>query len=262
MNLTHAKERIVNRIILKNIIINKLGLIPPKQLNENVNKFTQVMDKIKKDINTIADESENLDDFKLRVDTYIKANPMTTSGNMPSLLKAVESVKGVFDARMDKFGVGSLQKLSSEVIRENSTVYMTKLGEDVQSQLKSILESGINQKMPVSEIQQEMLSKVDGLSKNRAESIARTETMNAYNQAEKERANELGWTDFVVISSADCCEQCYDLYNGNTFKSPDDDDIIPPLHPNCNCEQRFVPNEKKAEDMAELVSRDRPDLEK
>lgn len=265
MTPTMVKEqRITNRILtaIKDYIItNKLGGIPPKILDRNVSGFKQVMDNIKKDIDNIAEESENLTDFQEKVGVYIKVNPMTTEANTQTLLDAIKGVSSVFEDKMGKYSMGSTAQLTGEVVRNDSTLYMTKLGEDVQSSLRNTLEQGLNSNKSMEFIRDEMHTNIDSLDKNRAEAIARTETARAYNQAEKVKAEESGKEYFIVVSTPTCCEDCYEAYNGNTFHLPEDEDMIPPYHPNCNCNAVFFKSESQAEDMSQEVSKERPDLQ-
>jgi SPP1 gp7 family putative phage head morphogenesis protein len=242
------------------ILVNKLGPLPKTIIEDNSKAFTKVMDNIKKDLEVIADKSENLADFKDRVGLYVKVNPMTTEANMASLLDAVNKVGGVFEGQMKGTPMGGTAQLAKEVVRNDSTISMTKLGEDVQSSIRNIIEQGVNNNKSMESIRDEMTQNIDSLSKNRAEVISRTESARAYNQAEKEKAQNEGKEYFVVVSTPECCEDCFEAYDGNTFHLPEDEDMLPPFHPNCMCTASFFRTEEQASDMSDEVSHDRPEF--
>ena len=259
-----VNERRINNIILKSvhdyIIINKLSGIPQKTLDTNVDAFNKVMNNIKRDITRLADESDNLTEFKDKVGTYIKVNPMTTEANTTTLLEAIKGVSDVFDARAGTTPMGGTAQLAREVVRSDSTLSMTNLGEDIQSMMRNTIEQGLNQNKSMEYIRDEMHGNVESLTRNRSEAIARTETARAYNQAERIKAEDSGKEYFIVVSTPTCCEDCFDAYDGNVFHLPEDEDMIPPLHPNCMCNAVFFKSEGQAEDLSQEVAHDRPEF--
>lgn len=259
-----VNERRINNIILKSvhdyIIINKLSGIPQSILDDNVSAFNKVMENIRGDIERLAEESEDLADFKTKVDGYIKVNPMNTEANGATLLDAVKSVSNVYDARIGTSKLGITSDLAREVVRNDSTLSMTNLGEDIQSMMRNSIEQGINQNKSMEFIRDEMNQNIDSLTKNRSEKIARTETAHAYNEAERIKAENSGKEYFIVVSTPTCCEDCFDAYDGNVFHLPEDEDMLPPFHPNCMCNAVFFKSESQAEDLSQEVSHDRPDL--
>ena len=120
---------------------------------------------------------------------------------------------------------------------------MTNIGEDARSSIKNILEQSINNEKGMRYARDEMYKSIDSMSRNRAEVTARTETVNARNQAELLKAQDAGKEYFIVVSAGDCCNECYDAYDGNTFHLPEDEDMLPPLHPNCRCTASFFRSE-------------------
>lgn len=241
------------------IIINKLGSLPPELLEENVTLFNRVMEQIQKDIAAIAEESETLTEFKERVGLYVKVNPLTTSNNQSTLFDAIKGVSDVYNGQIGS-GMTKTAELAGEVVRNDSLLSMTNLAEDIQSSIRNTLEKGLNNNKSMESIRDEMHNNIDSMTRNRAEKIARTETANAYNQAERVKAEDAGKEYFIVVSTPTCCEDCYEAYDGNVFVLPDDIDMIPPFHPNCFCNAVFFRTDSQAGVMADELSKERPDL--
>ena len=212
------------------------------------------MVRIKDDVEDMATNSKDLADFQERIGLYVQANPMTTEGNILNFIEAVNGVAAEFAPGLP---VGGTQELVKEVIRTRTMDNLTKLGTDVQSQMRNILEQSVNNQKGMRYARDEILNNVDGMTRNRAEVIARTETVYARNQAELVKAEAKGKEYFVVVSAGDCCDECYDTYDGNTFTIPGDEAMLPPRHPNCRCTATFFRSEEQAEDMAGETSKPR-----
>jgi len=75
---------------------------------------------------------------------------------------------------------------------------------------------------------------VTGLARNKAVTIARTETLRAGNAAAKERYKSAGVEMVEWVSAYDdrICEECESLH-GNTYPMGEAPDL--PVHPNCRC---------------------------
>lgn len=227
---------------------------PPAKLPDNTNLFRKPMERVKTNVMNIARESKNMTDFKEGIGVYTSYNPLTTSETLNDLMKAVRSVVDVYDKTYESsLTRGSVQQLTREAVHEQTLLHMTKLGEDTQSTIRNILERNIGQGNTPKDAVNEMVNEIETMTKTRAEVIARTETANARNEAKSLQAEENGEDYFIVISSDTCCEDCYDTYNGKVFNRSEDEDILPPLHPNCVCEAEFFKRESMAERMADEV---------
>jgi len=225
-----------------------------KIITENIKLFNKVMQQIKDDVEGFAERSKDLTEFQERVGLYVKVNPMTTEANILNFIEAVNGVAAQFAPGLP---VGGTQELVKEVIRTRTMDTLTKLGADVQGNMRNILEQSVNNQKGMRYARDEILKNVDGMTRNRAEVIARTETVYARNQAELVKAEAKGKEYFVVVSAGDCCDECYDTYDGNTFHIPEDEDMLPPLHPNCRCTATFFRTEEQAGQMAEETSKPR-----
>lgn len=224
---------------LDQLLINTIenSEIPKTLLNStidaNAELFKKVMEGLKEDVEWMEKHSKNITDFKTKIDLYTQVNPMQTEKNLENLLEAVKKIGGEFETSVKGLPVGGTKELTKEIIRDRATTYMNNIGDDVRGSIKNILEQSINNEKGMRYARDEMYKNIDSMSRNRAEVIARTETVNARNQAELLKAQDSGKEYFIVISAADCCDECFDAYDGNVFHLPEDEDMLPPLHPNC-----------------------------
>lgn len=225
-----------------------------KIITSNIKLFQKVMARIEADVEDMATNSKTMADFQERIGIYVQANPMTTEANIQNFIKAVNGVAAEFSPGLPP---GGTQELVKEVIRTRTMDNLTKLGTDTTSSMRNILEQSINNQKGMRYARDEMTKNIESMTRNRAEVIARTETVHARNQAELVKAEAAGKEYFVVVSAGDCCDECFDTYDGNTFHVPEDEDMLPPLHPNCRCTATFFRTEELAETMAEETSKPR-----
>ena len=219
------------------------------------------MNRIKNDVTGFEKTSKDMAEFQEKVGTYVKVNPMTTEANINNFLRAVNGVGAEFSKLTKGLPAGGTQELTKEIIRSQSMDHLTKLGSDVQGNLRNILEQSVNNQKGMRYARDEMVNNIEGMTRNRAEVIARTETVYARNQAELVKAEASGKEYFIVVSADDCCDECYDTYDGNTFHVPEDEDMLPPLHPNCRCTATFFKSEEQAGRMSDEISKPREDTE-
>jgi hypothetical protein len=92
-----------------------------------------------------------------------------------------------------------------------------------------------------------------------AERIARTETMRASNAGSYLQAKQDGATHFVIDNRAEACSECQDEYEGEVF-TIDQDDMMPPLHPNCACVPVYFFDNSEASEWADQLSSDKEDV--
>jgi SPP1 gp7 family putative phage head morphogenesis protein len=223
-------------------------------IDANAKLFSKVMERMKQDILRFEKQAKNMDEFSERIKLYVNVNPIYTEANIGNTIRAVDAVGNVFSKEVKGLPVGGTKELVKEVIRDRSLENITKVGADAQSQIRSILEESINNGKGMRYARDEMTKTIDSLDRNRAEVIGRTETVNARSQAELIKAEDSGKEYFVVVSADDCCDECYDVYDGNTFHIPEDEDMLPPLHPNCRCTPTFFRTEGLAQSMADETS--------
>jgi len=147
---------------------------------------------------------------------------------------------------------------TKEIIKDQISDYKDEnIDNEDNIHIKSILKQSIDNQKGMRWAISEMINNVDGMTRERAESIARTETVRARNQAELVKAKNTGKEYFIVISAKDCCDKCYNTYNGKVFSVHKDIDKLPPLHKKCKCTSSFFRSESLARGMAEDISKPR-----
>lgn len=259
---TLIQDKELDKLLINTI---KNSEIPTTILNStidaNAELFKKVMDGLKEDVEWMEKHSKDITDFKTKIDLYTQVNPMQTEKNLANLLDAVKKIGGEFEVSVKGLPVGGTKELTKEIIRDRATTYMNNIGDDVRGSIKNILEQSINNEKGMRYARDEMYKSIDSMSRNRAEVTARTETVNARNQAELLKAEDAGKEYFIVVSAADCCDECYDAYDGNVFHLPEDEDMLPALHPNCRCTASFFRSESLAEGMASDISKPREEEE-
>jgi len=254
---TLIEDDALDKLLLNSLNNSEVRFTINNSIEANANLFKKVMDGLKDDITNLESQSANIGEFKKNVDLYLKVNPMTTEGNMVNLMDAIKSITKEFDVNAKGLPVGGTKELTKEIIRDRATEYMTNIGDDLRGNIKNILEQSINNEQGMRYARDEMTKSIDGMSRNRAEVVARTETVHARNQAELLKAQDTGKEYFIVISAVDCCDECFDAYDGNVFHLPEDEEMLPPLHPNCRCTASFFRSEGLAEGMADDISKPR-----
>jgi SPP1 gp7 family putative phage head morphogenesis protein len=254
---TLVKDEALDTMLLNSLQKSDVVMTINNSVDANAKLFQKVMNGLKDDIDWMESNSKNITEFKEKIDLYTKVNPMTTESNMGNLMDAIKSITKEFDVNAKGLPVGGTKELVKNVIWDRSFTDMKDIGESVNVNIKQILEQSINNEQGMRYARDEMNKKIDGMSRNSAERNARTETVYARNQAELLKAQDAGKEYFIVISADDCCEDCFDAYDGNVFHLPEDEAMLPPFHYNCRCTASFFKSESNAESMADDISKPR-----
>lgn len=250
-------QRIEESLIELKKLQNKSAIKAIDPVDANAELFKKVMDRMKQDVLRFEKQSSNMNEFAERIKLYVEVNPVMTEANIGNTVRAVDAVGNVFSKEVRGLPVGGTKELTKEIIRKDALENITNVGSDAQSQIRTILEQSINNEKGMRYARDEINKNIDSLSRNRAEVIGRTETVNARSEAELVKAEASGKEYFIVSSASDCCDECYEVYDGNTFHVPEDEDMLPALHPNCRCSASFFRSEGLAEDMAAETSEPR-----
>ena len=107
------------------------------------------------------------------------------------------------------------------------------------------------------------ISSVTNIAKTRADTIARTETINACIDGARQRYQQLGIEEVEIIACDDLrtCPIC-STHDGKVYKLSDDANL-PPYHPNCRCAIRAVVKKRdKKEELEKLKRRAENELPK
>ena len=212
------------------------GLKTQSLLNQN--RFTQLMKDVKVDVVRTTQNSATLDAWVAKLGGHVIQNTFVTG---PTAAKTQEIVKSIADStKFSPLPKGGMNEVVKGVISENTMHYVTKMGEDLKTQLRQIAVKGYDQKLAPKDLAKEISSKMD-MSINRARLIARTETMRASSLANYANAKyNMNAQSFTVVSDPDCCPICADAYGfGSIVFDISQNDMIPPLHPRCECTARF-----------------------
>lgn len=202
----------------------------------NQKRFTALMKAINNDVVRTTENAKDLDTWIGKLGGYVTSNPFTTG----TVAKETQNVlAGIVQAtNYSSLPPGGMQELVKGVISENTMHYVTRMGEDMKTDLRKIAVEGYRNKVAPKDLAKQMSQKIEGLSKQRAQVIARTETRRAGNLSNYINAKvNQGANSFKVISdNATVCDFCLQLYeDGNIVFDIEQNDVIPPIHPNCNC---------------------------
>lgn len=106
--------------------------------------------------------------------------------------------------------------------------------DDMSKDILRELSDGINAGESIPKLTKR-IQDVAGVTRARAERIARTESVNAAVDACRVRYEQAGVTEFEYIAASDdrLCAICAS-YNGKIYKLTDNEHL-PPIHPNCRC---------------------------
>lgn len=197
----------------------------------------KLVDKILRDTETLAQHSENIDEWIERLGLHI-----TTARYEDDIMRiAEEAAKGTVAANRMKPGVQV--ELVKSMVREDVQGYFQKLMRVYHEDLRGRFLEAYDARKPPLEFARDLTKQVSGMTDHRARTIARTETMRASNLAEYARGvYEKGFQAFRVTSAQDCCKECAEVYQyGETVFRADETDMMPPLHPNCRCTVAWLP---------------------
>jgi SPP1 gp7 family putative phage head morphogenesis protein len=174
--------------------------------------------------------------------TTIEEAAIFASVNVFQTSKATEKLIPYQDnmGKMFRFGVKFTSKEPSatvlqleESVKQSTARYITKLGEDLKTRAGEIVSDGVKFNIPSNDIVAN-LEKELNISRARANSIARTETMRAAHAGSYAQAIREGKSFFIVDSRAEACILCKKKYMGQIFDITESREM-PPLHPNCAC---------------------------
>lgn len=140
-----------------------------------------------------------------------------------------------------------------EYYKDNNSE-LADLDKNTQKQIKSILRQSITNGKGMRWASAE-IKKIENITPELAGRIARTKTVEVRNQAEVVKALASGKEYFIVVSANDCCEKCYETYNGQVFSVKNDVNKLPPLHNECRCTASFFRSEGLAGGMASDISK-------
>jgi SPP1 gp7 family putative phage head morphogenesis protein len=214
-------------------------------LLQNIGILTSLTEQLETDIISTLKTSTTTEQWLQQITAYTDTNQFQTPKFSAQVNQFIESIGKTYDMSLTEPTIES--NTLKYVIQNHTMDLVTNVGEDVKQQLRNILDNGTDQRKMPNQIVKEMSQKVKGVGLNRADMIARTETMRAANTAQwyENRQNGMGY--FTVSSDIRCCPICDVLYSGREF-SIDEYQWLPPLHPRCRCVALFHRNQNYAND--------------
>jgi len=226
---------------------HKVVIKPPEfeELEKTLKEFfidqkEAYLAKIKKDFGNII--TKGLPDKFVPVDKWTKemdrrCKPLIElqySKSGKSLLSQVGASPNQFDVK-DK----NLQKIiDKQVFKfcEETNATTTKNLNDALDELRDKLEEGlVEDGQSLKQLTEAVGEVFDSAEEYRARRIAKTESAFANNNAVKESARQSGVVkSFYIIPNSGACQQCLDFIEENP-EIAIDSDLLPPIHPNCEC---------------------------
>ena len=210
-----------------------------KQVVLNDKRFQGLMNDIKVDVVRTTRNSATLDAWVAKLGGHVIQNTFTTGKSAVKVNKIVNDITN--STKFSALPKGGMSEVVKGVISENTMHYVTKMGDDMKTQLRQIAVKSYGEHLAPRNIAKEMSKSIDGMSNTRANLIARTETMRASNLANYANAKyNMNAQSFIVNSDPDCCELCSETYgHGSITFDISQNDMIPPLHPRCECTALF-----------------------
>ena len=214
------------------------------------------MKDIRNDVYSRTKNSKSIDEWLQKLHPYVGENCLINGIHGEEVGKIIRNI--VNTTEMTKLPPGANQEIVKGVMSEACMTYVTNVGKDIQTELQKIAVEGYNNKMAPKELANEMANKIDTLSKTRAQTIARTETMRANNLSNLIAAKENGAKSYTISCDDAACDLCLEVYGDeeDVVFDIDDTDNFPPLHPNCRCTPRFSTKPVEEEETTEELEDD------
>jgi SPP1 gp7 family putative phage head morphogenesis protein len=235
--------------------------IPEQEIERNVKLMNNLIKKIRNDINGAKQYAKDMQDFLSRVAIFTEINPLLTERYTPIITEIVQSINNTM-----QLPIGGHREVFKEVAKNETMELVTNMGEDMKTDLKTIVSDGVKQGQAPDDISKTMRAKVESLGKTRAEAIARTETMRTKNLGNWYIYNEKDYGYFVVPANGkpgdwDKCRTYL-----NKVYSMEERSKLPPYHPRCTHSPSFFRTLEDAEeylgDKPALKAKNNPFLKK
>ncbi len=170
-----------------------------------------------------------LDPGKVAVDSHIDKTFKVGLGRAAQFLKSAGLRIDVVGA----MGVFPADRKVIEVLRDRNYDALKGMTDEMAKKLKDTLTDSVIYNKSIHATAKEISESLN-IGRSRAETIARTETMYAFNVASKTQYDRYGVEEVEWLTAYDerVCDECGPL-NGKKFKRDEAPDC--PLHPNCRC---------------------------
>lgn len=134
------------------------------------------------------------------------------------------------DFPLDEFGGIPIEAVAAQA--QDGVKRLYRYNAEFQTKASSVIEQGLVRGWALRRVQRQLQDEL-GVIRSKAETIARTEVMAAYNNAAKIRYKDAGlkYVTWLAVPSESLCIYCASR-NGNTYPI---DKVIYPLHPRDRC---------------------------
>jgi hypothetical protein len=194
-----------------------------------------ILQKLLKKYQKSLGNSRNIEELL----NLLEKNPITNPQNKALVTKARKQITIAWNNGVDYApGENTLSPEGSQEHTKRLDYYLTKLGLDLQKHTAYTLLTGITASIAFPLILKKVTSL--GVFSGRLDAIAVTEVMNTFNTGSVLQAKENGIEYFIVEYYSDACDECIDTYADKKFIVGEDEDVLPPLHPNCRCYPVFL----------------------
>jgi SPP1 gp7 family putative phage head morphogenesis protein len=206
----------------------------------NINEMKRLMANVRGDITATGQRAKDMKEFVESVGVYTNVNPLTSTQHLDQTTKVVQGITEAFDAGYKGQGVGGHRSVYRELSHKYTMGYVTRMGDDMKEQLQDILAKNMDKGLGWQETAKDMAENVDGMTRERAIKIARTESVRAKNLGQWAEHKEMGYKYFEVLPHSTACKKCKEAYTGVVFPMTGKFTVmLPPLHPNCRCATRY-----------------------
>jgi len=231
-------------VVLKPFEEIDLTKLLKKILKQNKQKIHKKLDMYKGENKLAEIKALNQDIIK----TITGAITIKTAGDIIKKVVRDEFLKGLEDAGKELDRNFLPDQRAVEFLQNHTFSNLADLDEEMKNDLRAELERGVLNGESISKLK-ERVDKVIDKGENRAEMIARTETIRASNQgrlAGYKQAGIKGKKVWVAKMDAKTCSICKELNNreaglDENFEFKGGEVFLPPLHPRCRCRIIFKP---------------------
>ena len=204
-----------------------------KLIKVGVRYSDKYFETLKNIYNNAYRNNDSLEDFLNETKDYSIGNPLEAGGFKEQLTNLV--VASTNDIR---FSRPAQKALMNTIISNTTGELITNVGDDIKAGVRDIVSRGYREgKLNHNRVADEINSKLDGINRKRARTIARTEIKRAQTTSNYVVARERGANAYTYKCGAKPCDICIEDC-GETFPI-DDLEHLPPRHPNCMCGVSF-----------------------
>ena len=183
-------------------------------------------------------------------------NPMTTAAASEALVSWQANIGKMFQIgiKFSNKDMSDTVKLLEDGVKQSTMTWITKLGDDLKTRAGQIVSDSIGKGIPVNDAVAN-LEKTLNITRARANSIARTETMRAAHAGSYAQAIRDGKQFYIIDSRAEACKICKRKFTDEIFDITDPGPM-PPAHPNCACIPLYFDTFEEATRWATKISND------